>query len=952
MLKILNLIAWFSSISLWIAIISFFGELHIIVWLLIWIILKYCFLSEEKIKNELEIFLKTQEKIPQKIEKIEENQNINNLEIKEKVEKIEQNEEKYFWEENILQDISQNEKIEKIKENIFIEKIKTFFKTNTIAKVWAILLLIWVSFLMMYLWDKIDNNIKMLLWFLIWFLVYFSWNYLEKKKFYSEAKILMWVWISINFLVILSWRYLFYGAENTAIIFTFLALIINTIFWILTALKYKSKELLIFSFIFAYLNPILLWTSSNEPYFLLIYIFFVTLSAIFISEKYESKSLFIFSFLAWNFYFLTANFWDEIWFLTKISFTILSSFIFINAKTSKNFEIEKWNLNTNLIIFLPIILQILTINFKITEFLYIILSAYSAIIFWFLFLKAKLKKETILLTLWNIFVIIIFWCLDFFNYWISIFSIFASIILAFVNIFSVFFIKNLKQKENLWNYYLNLFSTSGFLAFSSILFFGKYFTNFYFIWYFLTFIWIFYLFIGAFLTKIYSLNTFKNSEEKNIFITFFNIFIIFITLWFWFLSYNLQKINFSILYFSLFLFIESFFISIIYKFSDEKRFINISNFLEFFWFFSSLIYIFISYIFVISVDSLFFINILIFLLSIWKIYLLKGKIESINRFLHIFTIFFVFLFLGSYFRQKYNLWEEIIIGWLSTVFVTILWLFYKIIKDKVLKLIFLKIFVITCFLNIILDYNLYLSIFSILTLWSLNLYYFFKKDDDYILLNSVYWLYFFIISSKIIFYYTQNIYSLTFYWWIISVIFIINWIIFKKIFLRTIWLYILAFMCFKILFIDIFLIWDFLTGTIIFILLWIILILTSLFYTKYLWNDISKDLKLENIFKNLKENKKEDLINDILKTDINSFNTAILYIWEKEFLKTKRKSILQIIKYIVDKKWKNKFEKDELKDYFENVTKNYKSELDSKTRTEVEMIFKKFVSKWWKIEFE
>jgi len=61
-----------------------------------------------------------------------------------------------------------------------------------------------------------------------------------------------------------------------------LFLVMNTVFAIVTSLVYKSQALLIFSFIFAYLNPLLIGGSSDNPYTLVSYSMIVSLGALFL----------------------------------------------------------------------------------------------------------------------------------------------------------------------------------------------------------------------------------------------------------------------------------------------------------------------------------------------------------------------------------------------------------------------------------------------------------------------------------------------------------------------------------------------------------------------------------------------------------------------------------------------------------------------------------------------
>ncbi|PZM86752.1 hypothetical protein DLH72_00160 [Candidatus Gracilibacteria bacterium] len=180
----------------------------------------------------------------------------------------------------------------------------------------------------------------MILGLAIGFSTYFIGVWLNKKNHFGESKILIGIGIGINFLVILASRHLLNSGleEQTSIILTFLGLILNASLGIFSALKYKSNNILFFSFVFAYLNPLILGTSSEVPYTLLVYSLIISVSAIFIGEKYKNKNLIILSFILGNLLFLIAPSSKELGFLTKYTFTIILSFIYINIDFVKNLK--------------------------------------------------------------------------------------------------------------------------------------------------------------------------------------------------------------------------------------------------------------------------------------------------------------------------------------------------------------------------------------------------------------------------------------------------------------------------------------------------------------------------------------------------------------------------------------------------------------------------------------
>lgn len=992
MKNFLNNLSWFISFafSFWFFSSFLWNEDWVAFWLWIifWFLIKWIFLSENNIQISLEKFYENilkniknedffkENKIWLKEEKIEKIEKI------EKVEKVEEkNISKNFYEKNeailsvkdksipSFEEMLENEKEiqksfkkeetikkEKQENQIFstlkweFEKtevwnnLSKFFKENLLAKIWAIFLLIWVWFLMMLIWNEINDATKIILWFLIWFSCYFSWIWLDKRKFIWESRILMWIGIWINFLVILAWRYLFSywftDNENLSIILTFLGLILNTIFWIFTSLKYKNKNLLIFSFIFAYLNPLLLGTTSEDPYIFLVYTLFVTLSAIFIWEKVESKSLILLSFIIWNLFFLIAPTSNEFWFLAKITFSIVSSFVFINTKTTKDFENSEWSLLTNWIVFSPIVLQAILKNIEISEFSYIICFTYSIIIFWYFIWKAKKENQTEFLPIATGFVISLFLCLNFWDGKISIFTFIVSVALAFINIFSPFILEKLKNKEDLWNYSSSLVASSIFLIIWTFAFKNIFVENFSILWYIFTLYSIIYLVSWSFITRIFSIENYKKSEFKNIFIIFFSLFLSFFTIWIWLILNETSKL----LLINIWL-IEAFLVLVIFKLTEENKFRILSNIISSIWIFG----LFVNLIFIPSrydIWSIFF-SIILILIFIWKIFLLKNKSSIYDYILHISWVSIWYLTLTKY---LWNNDETIILS--GIIFVASLWFLYKTIENKILKIFFIIIFSFAAFSQILYyldEKNLGVAFVGILLFLLITAFYQVKKDENSLKINTIYSLFLFILSSIIVVELSNSHHSLWIYWWILWSLLILIWLNIKKIWPRTIWLYIICLMIWKIILSDIWLL-----NPILFLIIWPVLIAISILYTKYVWNDISKEFALDNIFRKNEEKileKKDDIIDKILKTDVEEIESVSFIIEEKEFLKTKFKKIIQIMKFIENEKWKNNFEENELLDFYNNISEKYPQKLSDEERKKAESVLLKFAEKWWKIIF-
>lgn len=277
---------------------------------------------EKNIVNEDEIINLSE------IEKIEEERKIENEENIEKIRIEKENK------ENAYKAYAESVKNEKIENELNEEPskieiaIKKFFSENLLAKIWGILVFMWVLFFLSLVYSAIWPVWKLIIWFVVWFAIFFAWVLLDKKDLQNEWRILIWIWILINYLVILSWRYLIWDNIDNNILSvwtTFLFLILNTVFAVTTSLVYKSRTLLLFSFIFAFINPLLVWWSSDNPYTLVWYSLIVALGWLFLSLKQKDILLAIWVFILANILFLIAPFSSDIHWITKLVWSAIIS---------------------------------------------------------------------------------------------------------------------------------------------------------------------------------------------------------------------------------------------------------------------------------------------------------------------------------------------------------------------------------------------------------------------------------------------------------------------------------------------------------------------------------------------------------------------------------------------------------------------------------------------------
>lgn len=249
----------------------------------------------------------------------------------------------------IIQEVpikTETPKVEIVKEESWVSSfLSEFFAENLMAKIWGILLALWIIYLMSLVYNMVGPVLKILIWFILWFSVYGIWVRLNIKWFKKESMTLIWTWILINYIVILSGRFLMWENWFLSGWVTFFFLILNTIFSILVSSTYKSKNLLLFSIFFAYLIPFLLWEKSNTPYTLVWYSIILSVWTLIISDyKYKNQEtttsliLAYFSIILWNALVLAAPFDSNSYFIAKIVWFNLITFLNIYFIYKHNFK--------------------------------------------------------------------------------------------------------------------------------------------------------------------------------------------------------------------------------------------------------------------------------------------------------------------------------------------------------------------------------------------------------------------------------------------------------------------------------------------------------------------------------------------------------------------------------------------------------------------------------------
>lgn len=385
MFNILNRFAWilsfFLSFFIFYIITPYSERGYIIIPLIIlWFIIKWIFLSAKFIKGNITDFSK---KLIKVIWEDESHENKQETTLQREIPVTQEDiDKKPIYNEIILEDINYTIPNLNISTNdedktleIGLEKdvqtplesqteiaqleeepkqpwiFKKFFSENLFAKIWGILIFLWMMFFLLGIYTLIWPFWKIIIWILFGLGIYAVWLFLDKKWYEQESRVLLGIWILINYLVILWWRYLLRGSDTIAPYLnewiTLLFLIANTLFAIITSLKFSSKTLLIFSFVFAYLNPFLIWWEASTPYTLISYSIVLSLwifaLAYFKSNLWEKsiyENLLYIWLIWWNLTILIAPFTTSGQWIFKLIFlaiiSIAALILTVYKKDTKN----------------------------------------------------------------------------------------------------------------------------------------------------------------------------------------------------------------------------------------------------------------------------------------------------------------------------------------------------------------------------------------------------------------------------------------------------------------------------------------------------------------------------------------------------------------------------------------------------------------------------------------
>jgi hypothetical protein len=1038
--KLLNRFAWLLSLSSW-YIVAFsiigFDIVFTIFWgAIAWIIIRKLFLSAGFIEDRIFHFSKTlkeNENINMSEEKKEDNINyssLNNIEENNysktidgiKTEEIKDN----IIEHSALKTITKVKKYNNTAFDDYLGRIgiflKDFFSTNIIAKIWSIILFFVVAnFLWGYvwtLWDIIWQIWRLIIGFIFSFTIFWFGLYLEKKWNKQESLILIWLSILINYLIILSWRYLIWENISWWDWFltegiTFLFLILNTIFGILISLIYKSRTLLVFSFLFAYINPFIIWSDwITAPYTLIWYSLIVSLWALFLSKVKSSFSLLFISFVFWNLLFLAAPFTTDIEWSSKIIFTVILSIfsIFLSKKTK-----DYWKSTVLLFIWTYIftILHLVNSLNNFSEiFVFSVIGIISFILLFLSYIFSNKKNLEKLFPIWTLGTIVLLSSIiinytsnveykvwNFISYeWeilindnILKLSIIFIIIFAIANWIMPFINNKLLKKENFHS--LISWSLAGvlFIAFQIYSFWELYFP-----WTieWLAFAWlaIIYFLQSYLIIKKIGIKKMQEDEDlKNIFYTFAGISISLFSIAVAFVFSDYPEIITTTWLF------EATILYYFYSKNNSKKVFTAATILFIVW----LTKFWILLDEVRSEDYKFLISFVIiltsFILNLFFINKTKENIvwKNIHSIFHLMWMWIMWGLLLQIIPSNGNWWSMFGIS----IFLTILWSFYAKFNMKLLKNAFIILIILFTLLHIweidrifwrlyntdksylaILQYIISIIIIFNIFIWNqLNKISIYNK-----ILKIIIALYSFIISNVYVLeFFKESLwhFSLTIYWGLIAS-FLLFYGIQKNIQkFRTIGLYFLWLTSLKVFLFDI---WYWMEWDSRFLVLWIlgvIFIIISTLYTKKYWNNIFKELRLDNLKNDNKNNSKQILNKEAVEIKKEEINTKKENIKEEKQLTeensfmdklkkidvsdikvvrffpktwdnfTIRAENIQKLSILITKKFnKTNFEAGELDDIYNYVIKKYKTKLSRREHDKIKTIVKDFIDVGWDIE--
>lgn len=200
---------------------------------------------------------------------------LHDLDIEPEVDKKSEEQNIYAWfsDPQPSTTLHQEEKVEEVKKPNWLV---VFFSDRPLAKIGGILLFLGALFFLSLIWTVIGAVGKIVIWLIFGLSLYGLWVWMDRKWQKIESRTLLGVGIAINTLTILSGRWIIDADSSTSAILsdsiTLIFLLLNTLLAVVTGLVYTSRTFLIFSFVFAYIIPFLVGSSSSSAVLMILYV--------------------------------------------------------------------------------------------------------------------------------------------------------------------------------------------------------------------------------------------------------------------------------------------------------------------------------------------------------------------------------------------------------------------------------------------------------------------------------------------------------------------------------------------------------------------------------------------------------------------------------------------------------------------------------------------------------
>jgi Predicted membrane protein (DUF2339) len=861
--------------------------------------------------------------------------------------------------------------------------IERFFSENLLAKLWGILVFLGVLFLLSLVYTLIGPVAKMIVGFAIGFFLLLTGVFLDKRGYSKEAHILMGTAFLVNYLVILSGRYLLGTPDLGVSAFlsvatTFFFLILNTLLATITSLVYKSRILLLFSFLFAYINPLLLGTSSTEPYTLLGYTMIVTLGALFLSYREKDKLLFSLSFLFASFFFLAAPWSNATEWITKL--LCINTLGALSLYVSSVFE-KKYQYLSELLIggtfFLIGFMWLLGVA-SLSVLQLSILSASSLGVMMFCYISMSRGAYLYSIgTLWTVLSL---------SPALLVSGVQETHLIISMLTLSVFLLLNIgvllvKEKEtlsnNLWNIIGWLISGAIFMTYMIYTFGNMYFP------------WMLQGFAYMWLAIVYSS------------LAFFFVSKI------WFETIRTQEKYQNMFYTIAALWISFFSLAIAFVLSEYKEIVSIV------WLLEANVLFFLTQktkslkigvaalvLYIVGIGRLipflgalfwgtsgtdnygFWVALLLAFGSlIFNLYFIFPKIQETfksylptefygaHNFFHIAGVFVVSI-LGENILDIQNNWYTLLY---FASLLTVLGYIYHSIRSFWLQTVYLLFYVLLLFthLGFFVDAigfgndHIRVSTLVTLVLSTSHIYkYLSKTSPSGDIQMSVFLVYLFLLST----FYVSHIFAITFaitlYWGILSFLLLSYGIKKDIIALRTVWLYLIVLTAGKVFFYDIWMSVDNVFSRVVaLIVVGILMIILSTMYTRKYGNRLNKEFNPENLFPKIWESqkdapkkeltsRKQEIQENLWKISTGGIIGVRMYITGTEKpIQIRTENLVKIAKLIETATGKTNFLPGELKEIYDDFSVNYKSSLSVEQYKKIKDIVASFVKNGGKMEF-